>query len=462
MIYHKPGNGTSTVVVPRNISGYDILGIADITLDTTSVNFASIQRNPDYTVNMGVTVSSGNDIQFTLYTGNKYFDANKQGRGITDCFQMVEVLTDETPTGSRTTFTINAGNRPILALGSYATYDGTGYAYPDGTNLGLLVTSNRNLPESPVNTIEFQIPPAASINRIPVPVLVHTAVESSEDFAFFYQYVPYQGLLDSTAPYVATGAIEAQGPAITTTAGSGAITNYAVSPSPTGYFTGTKEVFGIGTDWSTSGKVHAGYLLASTTDSTKRYKVESIASDTLIYLTSPSDRSSTGTETFSIVAPDLPLYSYPNIMDRLPTLHTYNDHSGVSTPFSSLSASCIESKIVARIQDITEVPANTIQAGKNSADRGMSTVNIPGALYGRGNLGLIYETVGYDYYTGIKKTYQSYLLNKSNTGHLYLMVVGSETDNNTTGLCKFNEFSDNDSVDIFAIPGRPIIANRIQ
>ena len=287
-------------------------------------------------------------------------------------------------------------------------------------------------------------------------------MSGSESFAFFYQYVPYQGLLDTTTPHTATGAIEAQGPAITTSAGSGTIINYSMATY--GFFTGTKSVYGAGeewcvenTDWSTAMTVKPGYLISMNTDSTV-YMVTEVVSDNHLYISSAPDTSSTGVENFTITALDVPLHSYPNIIDRFPTYRASNDNSGNSDVLNSLG-STIEARMASRVQDILDVPANTVRIGEFPADRGQTSVNIPGAVYGRGNLGIKYDPVDVFSY---KKTYQSYLLNKDNSGRLYLMVVGSETANADSTDCKLNAYSEKDSVDIFEIPGRPLLTNRIQ
>jgi hypothetical protein len=123
---------------------------------------------------------------------------------------------------------------------------------------------------------------------------------------------------------------------------------------------------------------------------------------------------------------------------------------------------------MSRIQDISDMPANSVSIGLNSAFRGRSTVRPPSesAPLGRGSLGLKFESVvnneeGYYYEEGAwyKKTFQSYILNENDSGHLYLMVIGSETDN-VSDLTYFNHTSDSDSVDLFELPGRPLLINR--
>jgi hypothetical protein len=149
-------------------------------------------------------------------------------------------------------------------------------------------------------------------------------------------------------------------------------------------------------------------------------------------------------------------FSQTNIIDLMPTLLSSNDSLGTSAAFKTTGDSypVMETRILSRTQDILGLPANSITVGANSASRGRSTVSIPDV----GNLGLKFETVTPAVY---KKTYQSYILNKDNSGRLYLMVVGSETDNtNANGLTYLNPASNNDSVDIFELPGRPLLINR--
>ena len=460
MEFHAVGNGSPVVYVKGNLSGYDIVGIADISLDggASSASFASIQKGTDYTVNMTSSIPSGNDVRFILYTGDKFFDANKQGRGITDCYQMTTMFTDQTPTESLAQFTLTpiGSGTTIVAVGSHAGFGGSGVAYVNGTQETLLTTNH----DFDGTNIYFTAPPAFDSNTIPVPVLLHTAIESNEGYAFFYEYTPYQGLLPTTAVPFVTGAIEAQGPAIVTTAGSGVVVNYMTNA--TGFYTGSNQVNGSGTDWSTSGLIQPGYLIRSSFDATTSYLIKEVVSDTLLLVNTPTDRSSITFESFTITGPDLPLYSYPNIIDRLPALMINNDASGISSGLADLELvdnATLELRLSSRTQDIVDVPANVIKIGPNTAERGRSTVNIPGALYGRGNLGLKYDpttsTAPY------KKIYQPYILNKDNSGRLYLVVVGSETENTNPTTCKLNAYVNSDSVDIFEIPGRPIITNRI-
>jgi hypothetical protein len=77
---------------------------------------------------------------------------------------------------------------------------------------------------------------------------------------------------------------------------------------------------------------------------------------------------------------------------------------------------------------------------------------------GLGNLGLKFEKITTP--GNYQKTYQTYVLNKEDKGELYLMVVGSETDNLSASRY-LNQASDNDTVDLFQMVGRPIKNGKI-
>lgn len=473
MVYHVLGNGSSSIAIDRNISGYDIIGIASVvTSGSTIQGISSVVRSiTGYTINLSSSVPVNNDVALTLYTGSKYFEGNKQSRGILDCYQMVELDTLETPDGVRTEFILdNPKGYRVMSVANYADQDGACYAYENNGGTETMVslsTNNRSFPgiENAV-TVTFAVPP---VYPVTIPCLLESAIDSDESYAFYYQYVSYQGILKTIAPYQATGAIEAEGPAITTSAGSGDFRNY--STSAVGLFTGTTVVNGVDSDWLSS--VRSGYLVSSTSEPDgKQYMVQSVVSDTQLILTTISDRSSVDVEDLYIEAPDFPNNNYPNIIDRFPTWDSLNDHSGNNTPilnYFGYSNATLENSVCARLQDIVDAPVNTIVIGANDTTpegRGRAAINIPSAPYGAGNLGLTFQ--GVDPHNEedpppetYKKTFQSYLLNKDNSGRLYLMVVGSET-RNTSGSCSLNAYSNMDAVDIFEIPGRPIIANRIQ
>jgi hypothetical protein len=218
-----------------------------------------------------------------------------------------------------------------------------------------------------------------------------------------------------------------------------------------------------GTNTSWASYVHSGYVIKPDADSTMEYLIREVYSDTKIFLDSPAHRAA-GYENYTIEAKDQPSFSNANIIDILPTLSSANDSSGDNSAMiirstATNSYPVLENKIVIREQDISNLPVNSALMGQNTADRGRSTIHIPEeyAPLGLGNMGIqFYRVTGYTY----KKTYQSYILNHENTGRLYLMVAGTETDNGSS-YNFMNKASNSDVVDIFELPGRPILAKRV-
>jgi hypothetical protein len=463
MVYHVIGNGTQVFTVLRTINGYEILGFASIKVGGILRSPTSIDRDTTkYTVDLGFTITSGVDIEVTLYTGNKFFEGNKQGRAITDCWEMMEIVPDETAGGGRIEFHIDSGTKAIVALASYEGENGFGYAYKAGIHTKLN-TSNIEYPYDSTKTygtIKFALAdvPAAG-EPIEVPVLVRSAITDTEGYTFFYKTLPYQGLLDSSA----TGVIEATGPAITTTSGSGTITDFYYSAGQA-KFNDSTVVNGLNTQWSSNAK--AGQFIRSDSDTSREYVIQEVYNNTTIYLDVIPDSTTVSFGSYRIFEKDQPAFLQRNIIDLLPTYSSTNDSSG-KNEFISTAVSdgypVLETRIISRVQDIEALPKDTVWVGMDTADRGRSGVNILStedlAPLGLGNLGLKFEKL--DATTAYHKTYQSYIINKEDSGRLYLLVVGSETDNTSTGSCFFNHASDMDSVDIFELPGRPLLMRRI-
>ena len=464
--YHFLGNGTSVVYVPRyNLNGYDILGVISVSVNGVNQSITSVVRNATiYTVDLNPYITTlGDDIELVLYTGVKFFATNKQGRAITDCYEMLELTPIEAATGSLGTFTIDSTNKAIQAIGSALSYDGAGMAYVDGV-MTKLSTLNNGLPTDSTKsraTIDFSSFPGAGV-PIEVPVLVKSAITPTEGYTFFYERVPYQGLLDSTA----TGAIEAVGPALTTTAGSGAITDFTYTDGSAKFVLDATTVTGFNTEWLSY--VQAGYQISVDSSSDIKLNIASVYDDNTIFLSSPSEINTVPTlgENYTITAPDQPSFGRANIIDRLPTSNVLNDGTARSEDISTAVSDpnpVLETRIISKVQDMVQLPPNTATMGVNPnlGNRGRTQINMPAAdaPLGLGNLGLRFEKL--DTVGGYQKTYQSYILNKDNDGSLYLMVVGSETGSDSSSR-KFSEFSNNDSVDIFELPGRPLLNRRTQ
>jgi len=137
---------------------------------------------------------------------------------------------------------------------------------------------------------------------------------------------------------------------------------------------------------------------------------------------------------------------------------TTMDSSGQSYPIATAVADpapVLETRIINRVQDITKdavIGVNDVAPD----GRGRSTIHMSeeDAPLGNGNLGLKFEKLTSSG-SGAQKTYQAYAFDKDSSGHLCLMVVGSESPQ--TSVTYLNEKSDRDVVDLFELPGRPII-----
>lgn len=451
MIYHKTGPSTT---FSRTISDYNILGVARARINSADATIVTVSRTASqYTVSLDPAPGADDDLEFTLYTDNKFFQTNKQGRAIIDCFEMRELTPVEPANGIRTDFHIDSTNQAILAIASQDIRDeGKGVAWIDGS-MATLLTDNVTLPLDSTKTrveIAFNGAPSNGAN-IEVPVLMRSAIGASEGYTFFYERTPYQGMIDASS--WVTGKIEAEGPTITTTSGSGAITDYTYSTG-TAEFTGTTTVRGVGTEWTSYAK--AGYLIRANSDASKEYTIDSIYDDDTLFVTAATDASSSpGGEAYTIIAKDQPFYNHRNIIDRLPILDNQNDASGKSESISTAITDgypVLDTRIISRVQDILDTSANSAQIGQNTADRGRSTIDVNGPI-ALGNLGLKFERL--NVWGDYQKTYQSYILNKDNEGSLYLMVVGTETDS-TSPSRYLNQGSSSDTVDIFQLPGRPL------
>lgn len=451
MTYHALGQGTNTVDFPRELFNYDILGVASIKTDASYISPTWVKRTATaYQINLGSVVATNADIEIDLYTGTKFFETNKQSRAVIDTYEMADLSPQEAANGSITSFTLDSTNRAIQALGSNQTLNGLGIAFVDGVQTSL-TTSNAGLPTDTTKTratVEFSSGPASGA-AIEVPVLMKSAVGTSEGYDFFYHAVPYQGLLDATT----TGVIEAVGPALTTTAGSGAITDTTYSVGTALFTQDSTTVTGTGTRWLSG--VQAGNVISSDSSS-ENYTISEVYADDTIFLTAPATYASGN---YTITALDQPFYR-ANIIDRLPIYDSTNDSAGrsenISTPVTD-GFPVLETRIVSKVQDIVDSTAGSVLFGVGTADRGRSQVYIPGAPLGDGNLGLRFERL--DSTGNYQKTYQSYILNKENSGHLYLMVVGSETGSDSNSRI-FNEDYSLDTIDIFEMPGRPLTVRR--
>jgi hypothetical protein len=454
MSYHMVGNGGLAYVVPRTISGYTVLSVAGVKVGGSSSfrTITSITRNAtSYTVTFVPPVALANvDVEFILYVTTKFFEANIQGQGITETYEMLEL------TGTKKTdlvYRLDSTNKPIIALAVNAV-DGVPYGYgASGARYSISSPLNRTTRES---LFSFDTTFSGDPHRdlpVTIPVLTHSAIAPAETYNFFYREIPYQGQLTSSTQ----GRIEAVGPAITTTAGSGAITDYTYSTGSI-YMNNDTTVHGVGTDWVNT--VKAGYVI--TVDTTKEFKISSVVNPTTLILS--TDGTTAGTS-YVITAKDQPFFNNPNIIDQLPTFSTVNDQSGTSVEIGFINsevAPTLENQILIRKQDIVGIPPRDLTVGVGAADRGRSGIIMASdkAPLGSGHMGLSYSKLGVP--ASYQKTYQSWLFNEvkdGTDGRLFLMVAGTETDNSLS-RCFFNDATTADVVDLVEMAGRPLITKR--
>jgi hypothetical protein len=461
MIYHMLGNGTQVVTFPRTLEGFQIIGVVSAKISSVYCTPSVTRTSTDYTVDLGTPAALGADVELVLYTGGKFFEVNRQGRGIIESYEMAELRSFEAANGSLVTFHVDSTTKPIMGMASGYNMDGAGIAYVNGVQK-TLTTTNFGLPTDntkSVATLTFSVvdtPIAGAV--IEFPLLMKSAIPLSEGYAFFYNAVPYQGLLDSTA----TGAFDAVGPAIVTTSGSGLITDLTYSDG-LALFADTTVVNGLGTEWLSN--VKPGYVIRSDATPQKEFVISEVYADDVLFLTARTEMSSPYTgEAYTIIAKDRSYFLSRNIIDRLPALDSDKDSTAKNDVISTVVVSdpypIINTKIMSDVQSIMGLPPNTVTIGANSADRGRSTVQIPEeyAPLGTSTLGAKFESL-YTF-SDYQKAYQTYILNRDNSGRLYLMVVGTETDN-TGALMHLNEKSTRDSVDIFELPGRPLTNRRM-
>jgi hypothetical protein len=471
LVYNVYSQGTSNISIPRNIWGYEILGVISIYAPGTgdSRPIATVARSSTtYSISYaGTIIPNGHTIQLTLYVGasslnsnvpSKFFQTNKQGRAVVDTFQMKELLPTQSATGQSIFYVDSNSEGCIRAIASTkdssAFLPGAGAVYVNSI-LTPILNSNTVLPTDQTcsrATIQFASPPPVGA-IIEVPVLMNTAISGSESYQLYYQTVPYQGLLDSTT----YGKIEIEGPAFVSTSGSGAITDLTYSIG-TASFNGA-SVTGNGTSWTAF--VKPGYVITPTSQPNRSYKIISVNGNTSLTIQGNAGIVALGG--YTITAVDVPSFSPANLNDRMPVLDFDSDdlllNEVISTSISD-AYQVIESRIISRPQDIIDAPADSVQIGIYPAARGRCVTHISdsSSAIGMGNLGLKFERMSATI-NGHAKTYQAYILNKENKGELYLMVVGSESDNVSQSRQFIPGYSipqDRDVVDIFQIPGRPI------
>lgn len=529
-IYHTTESSSTFNVsaVGGKVNGYTIHGIKRVQIKSggtwTLAETFGVDRNISGSdISFAITITStiittATEIRVTLITGSgstetesmKFFELSKQGRGVVDIYETIEVLaTPDNPTDlANGIYTIDTLDKPIIAVHGHAalaTGDhlrGVPFAFEvngaSETRVGIKITPpgggtptaeiNQYLPildssqyEDNMQPTRIKVEHAGSApypNQLRVAVLVHSYVPASESaYHFYYRFVPYQGLLASTEE---RGRIEKEGPAIVTSEGSGTIKNFTYSNGTVNTTQDNRTVVKVsGTSWKYS--VEPGdYFVVSGSDYMYRIKYVGIdatgtQADTRITLAEPFVEASLSGTAFSIIRLDIPNSNLSNIIDRMPT-YAQEDYKGRSEDMAlgNVAGTVIDVTTKARLQDPMDSMANDFQIGlsKESGSRGRNHFVLTDGNNSFFKLGELTPYIKYGVLgswtadKGNKKVFQAYLFNKSYkdnigryrdlTGRMYLLVVSSETGLSGTEIL-LNPYSVSDAVDIFELVGRPVI-----
>ena len=473
--------------------------------------------NVTYAISTFIPPTPTKDILVTLYTGSgateedsfKFFELSKQGRGIIDIYEMI--LVESEPPDINGNYVIDTGDKPIIAVATYTKsavgyITGIAFAYDDTTGDRFdvsIVPDTLATPSPNVNSylpvlsgtaydngllptrIWLQDAFGAPHNSVTVPVLVHSYVTSSEAaYNFYYRFNAYQGLLSGTS--IKKGKIEREGSSVITSEGSGAITNFLFNNegvSVTQFqrvVTHITQVLGA-TPWDTY--IQPGDYF-NVVGSPYYYRILYLGSDSIgtdketkITLAEPFNEATVVGTNYSIIRLDTPFNNISNVIDVMPTSDS-TDFNGLCTDLQ-INTQDVSTFRELYEKDSLQSPLDTIvndfQLGlsKPTSSRGRTYFRLTDGKNGFFKLGLKttyikYRTlVGWDTIDGDKKVFQAYLYNEAYydaisgtyrdlTGRIYLMVVSSET-NNDSAAAFLNGFSDLDAVDIFELSGKPII-----
>lgn len=469
--------GVKAITVDSSLESFDV----NLTSTSCIITVPSIISEPSKTIEIRLYTGSGFN-SYTIADSFKFFEMSKQGKGIVDTLEMLMV----TSTVDGFIHTIDTGNKPILKvattlseIGGYVT--GTPFYFNSSNDkVAISSTINDALPVlNPEEYSEDWLPTKIRIeltgvsNPIMIPVLVQSYVTVNEDpYNFYYDSVPYQGLLNTTTNDI-YGKIIGEGPALITTSGSGAITDYTYSDGTALFTYSSRTVVGTDTKWSEH--VSSGDYIGKTGTSYS-YKILEVTSDTILILSEVyrGETEETGVS-YEIFRKDIPNSINSNVVDRLPALSVvsntditdYTCHSE-----SLMTANDYGDLILAsakrKLQDPLCAYSNDFKLGNQVAKRGRSDFRMtisgnPAFKVGDGRPYVVYTNTS-GVLEGNKKVYQFYLFVRSGKnyqdssdlmGRVYLMVVAGETIDGQKNY--LNPFSNRDVVDIIELVGRPII-----
>ena len=417
----------------------------------------------------------------------KFLETTKQGRGVTDIVEMIEVIA---VSNGDSTYTIDTSDKPIISIGTYLRNTGSmNYeVYPFGyMESGVIVNIDPDINSIlPIQShghyndskklfptkITFNL--SEDVGDIRVPVFVQSYIEENEDpYYILYKTNPYQGLL--TGSENIRGKVLCEGPAIVTSLGSGAIKDVSYNVGEIVLEDSSRQVFGQCDSshneplWSMF--VSPGDYLRVEEDEldsskSRLYRIGEVISDSEIRL---SERYSGtgGIYNYEIIKKDVSVSIFSNVVDRLPSYEDsgYKFYSD-NLKFKGEEGLCLFTSPITKEQDPLRSNTGDYVLGNLSLSfKGRNDFRLSedhkGNSVGHNRPYLRYGKV-YDLPKNHKvKVYQTYLFTDLDsdhkpTGKIYMMIISGETLSDDLML---NPFSDKDTVDIFKLDGNPIINN---
>jgi hypothetical protein len=514
------GSNSYTFSTPSGkMYGYYILGVKKVeekvgaTYQVRTFTFSRDASITEYTVTILGLGSVTADIRVTFYIGSKpnsddsgsetyyesesikFFSTDKQARGITDVYELVEAVAYRE---SGDTFVVQSVDKPILKIASsvVAASDsegvylvGTPFVY-DSTGVTYTVTITSY--SDPVNEI-LPIYGASSyaLNKLPnkiklevtgvvgayvkVPIFVYSYVALSESpYNFYYDLIPYQGLISSTSSV--SGKFESELKAIATSLGSGAVRNWTYTTGKALFhsdrFVQPVTASGSTPDWVTyiQPSDTAAYFIRQS-GSNYYYRIFSLGSIVghvgWLVMSEPYVENVTSSPVnYEVIRFDLTPEGVSNVIDRLPS-YAIADYSGECDLIDyngGVSSTTITDAIpTVRTNDPVDALPNDFTLGPSTGGRGYSNIILSDSVNDSFKIEPVRPAIRYPDISGVsiyKKVYQSYVFSKIETDHtsgkLYLAVISSEGNNDSTTI-ELNNFTNKDCVDLFELEGRPLI-----
>jgi hypothetical protein len=232
LYYHKSGDGTNHYEIPSHLYGYEVIGV----INATNRRIVKLERVPDekgndgrYVITLRNNVLYGDVLELKIALGGWTFDYETQTKTLVSNIHKTKMITVNCdglrnefivpcfePDGNggvikaAFNFTDNATNDDGLVTGhteKYACYvDNLMFPLLQNRNAagGLIDTYSNQLAEMKIDDSSWGTPfLKITLNWTPtegtiltIPVLVSYLPKSSEIMSVWYNYIPYQGILD--------------------------------------------------------------------------------------------------------------------------------------------------------------------------------------------------------------------------------------------------------------------------